>query len=273
MKQLVMLIFVCFISLIGLCQQQMPLPMGIAIDKTTSLLFPAAIRHVDLGSPNVLAEQVKEAENLLLVKAGQAGLKETNLTVVTADGRLYCFKVLYDPSPSMLVHRLSVCLAVNSADISFQGELMKPQEMDSYCKGILDNHRTMRGISDASWDVMARVDGIYIKGNVIFYQLLLSNESTINYDVDFIRIYIRDKKRSKRTAVQETEVKPLFVAGNAKSVEGNTQNRVSFALEKFTLPDAKHLVIEIMEKNGGRHLKLKVKNRKIVRAQLLPDLQ
>ncbi|WP_205514346.1 conjugative transposon protein TraN [Longitalea arenae] len=272
MKQFVMLIFVCSISLFAL-SQPVALRMGITTDKTTSLLFPAAIRHVDLGTPDVLAQQVKEAENLLLVKAGQADFKETNLTVVTADGRLYSFKVVYDPSPSMLVHRLSACAAANNADITFQGELLKPQDLEAYCKGILDNHRTMRGIADASWDVMARVDGIYIKDNVIFYQLLLFNQSTINYDVDFIRFYIRDKKKSKRTANQELEVKPLHVAGNTTSVEGMSRSIVSFALQKFTLPDAKYLAIEIMEKNGGRHLRLRVNHRKIVRAQVLPNLQ
>jgi conjugative transposon TraN protein len=273
MKQLVMLIFVCSLSLFAFSQQPAALRMGITSDKTTSLLFPAAIRHVDLGTADVLAEQVKEAENLLLVKAGQTDFKETNLTVVTADGRLYSFKVVFDPAPATLVHRLSPSVASNNADIAFQGELMKPQDLEAYCKGMLDNHRTMRGIADASWDVMARVDGIYIKENVIFYQLLLYNQSTINYDVDFIRFYIRDKKKSKRTANQELELKPLYIAGNTTSVEGMSRNTVSFALEKFTLPDAKYLAIEIMEKNGGRHLRLKVNNRKIVRAQVLPDLQ
>ena len=273
MKQLVMLIFVCSLSFFGFSQQTAALRVGIATDKTTSLLFPAAIRHVDLGTADVLAEQVKEAENLLLVKAGQTDFKETNLTVVTADGRLYLFKVVFDPAPATLVHRLSHSVASNNADIAFQGELMKPQDLEAYCKGMLDNHRTMRGIVDASWDVMGRVDGIYIKDNVIFYQLLLYNQSTINYDVNFIRFYIRDKKKSKRTANQELELKPLYIAGNTTSVEGMSRNNVSFALAKFTLPDAKYLAIEIMEKNGGRHLRLKVNNRKIVRAQVLPDLQ
>ncbi|WP_207515931.1 conjugative transposon protein TraN [Longitalea luteola] len=272
MKQVVMLILVSSISLFA-WSQPVVLHMGITTDKTTSLLFPAAIRHVDLGTPDVLAEQVKEAENLVLVKAGQANFKETNLTVVTADGRLYSFRVVYDPAPSMLVHRLSPSVAANNANIAFHGELMKPQDLEAYCKGILDNHRMMRGIVDASWDAMARVDGIYIKDNVIFYQLLLDNHSTINYDVDFIRFYIHDKKKSKRTAAQEIELKPLYIAGNVKSVEGMSRNTVSVAFEKFTLPDAKYLAIEIMEKNGGRHLSLKVSNRKIVRAQVLPDLQ
>jgi hypothetical protein len=42
-----------------------------------------------------------------------------------------------------------------------------------------------------------------------------------------------------------------------------------YAVPKFTIPDKKYLAIELMEKNGGRHLKVKVHNKKIVRAKLL----
>jgi hypothetical protein len=62
------------------------------------------------------------------------------------------------------------------------------------------------------------------------------------------------------------------VAGNNKQVKARQKNILVFVLEKFTIPDAKFLAIQIMEKNGGRHLLMKVNNRKIMQAILLPDL-
>jgi hypothetical protein len=62
------------------------------------------------------------------------------------------------------------------------------------------------------------------------------------------------------------------VAGNNKQVKAYQKNILVFALEKFTISDAKFLAIQIMEKNGGRHLLMKVNNRKIMQAILLPDL-
>ena len=41
-------------------------------------------------------------------------------------------------------------------------------------------------------------------------------------------------------------------------------------LEKFTIPDARHLVIELFEENGGRNLELLIKNRMIVNARPVP---
>jgi conjugative transposon TraN protein len=131
----------------------------------------------------------------------------------------------------------------------------------------------MTGVKDASGDMIARLIGIYIREDVIYYQLDLQNESQIDYDINFLRFYVRDKKRAKRTAVQEDEITPLYTAGNALGVKAGTHNRVVVALNKFTIPDAKYLAIEIGEKNGGRNLLLKVNNRKILKATSLPDLK
>jgi hypothetical protein len=65
----------------------------------------------------------------------------------------------------------------------------------------------------------------------------------------------------------------LCVAGNATVVRGDGKNCIVVALEKFTIPDAKYLAIQVMEKNGGRHLLMKINNNKIVQAILLPDLR
>ena len=111
------------------------------------------------------------------------------------------------------------------------------------------------------------------KDDVIYYQLCLSNDSPVDYDIDLLRFYIRDEKRSKRTAIQENELKPLFIAGNTSQIKANSTSVVVVALNKFTLPDAKYLAVQIMEKNGGRHLSMKVNNRKIMKAIPLPDLK
>ncbi len=101
----------------------------------------------------------------------------------------------------------------------------------------------------------------------------LNNKSSIDYDIDFLRIYIRDKRRGKRTATQQNELKPLFIAGNTRQVKAGNKNMVVVALDKFTIPNAKYLAIEINEQNGGRHLFMKVGNSKIIRATALPDLK
>ncbi len=45
-----------------------------------------------------------------------------------------------------------------------------------------------------------------------------------------------------------------------------------FALEKFTIPDDKQLVIEVAEKEGGRNQSFVVENGDIVRANVIDEL-
>jgi hypothetical protein len=229
----------------------------ITTDKTTSLIFPFSIRHVDRGTKDILVQPVKESDNILLVKAAVKDFSPTNLSVVTTDGSMYSFSVQYAVTPNIWVYQVPP---------------QKRASLETYANSILDNPLTMRGIHDYSWEVEGRITGIYIKDQVIYYQLRLNNQSPIDYDIDFLRFYIRDKRKGKRTATQENEIKPLYVAGNTSQVKANSQTTVVVALEKFTIPDAKYLAVEINEKNGGRHLQLKIGNRKIVKARPLSAL-
>ena len=232
--------------------------LEIATDKTTSLIFPFPIRHVDRGTKDILVQQVREAENILLVKAAVQKFPETNLSVITEDGSVYSFKVNYSSDPSVWVWHVPV---QNEATLA------------TYADDILDNPRTLHGIRDRSWDMSAKVAGIYIKGDVIYYQLQLENRGPIDYNIDLLKFYIRDQKKGKRTAVQENEVTPLYIAGKISPVKANTANMIVAALDKFTIPDRKLLAIQIMEKNGGRNLLMRVHNNKIVKAISLPDLK
>ncbi len=64
----------------------------------------------------------------------------------------------------------------------------------------------------------------------------------------------------------------MYAAGNIGKIMAGSTGTIVTVFEKFTLPDAKFLAIEINEKNGGRHLFMKVKNNKIIKALPLPDL-
>ena len=226
--------------------------------KTTSLIFPFPIKHVDRGTKDVLVQKVKEAENILLVKAAIADFPETNLSVVTGDGSVYSFVVTYEKQPVTTIYQVPV---------------LSRTSVETYAKNLLDNPKMISGIRSHKWDMLAMVSGIYIKDKVLYYQISLANQSTLDYDIDYLRFYIRDIRKSNRTAIQETNLSPLYIAGNTSEVKAQGRTTVVVALDKFSIPDGKCLQIELGEKNGGRNLSLKVKNKKILRAITLPDVK
>lgn len=255
MKQIVCMMFGCWLFVSAIAQTT---SLCVATDKTTSLVFPFSIVHVDRGTKDILVQPVQEAENILLVKAGLKDFPETNLSVFTADGSVYTFKVCFDAAPALWTYYLPI---------------NKKVTMAMYANGILDNRRTVWGIRDNNWNIDAAVIGAYIKDEVIYWQLRLINNSPIDYDIDVLRFFIKDKKKSKRTAVQENDLKPLHISGKTDQVKAFSKNIVVVALDKFTIPDKKFMVIQFMEKNGGRHLMMKLNNKDILRAIPLPDLR
>jgi conjugative transposon TraN protein len=251
MKKINLLLLVFIIS----SSLKAQIPLSISMDKTTSLVFPHPVKHVDRGRKEVLVQRVKEAENILFLKAATTDFRQTSLSVVTGDGSIYSFWVCYGEVAEP-VHYL---------------ESRTKKSVAHYAQSIMYNPKQLRGIRDQSWDMHASVSGIYIKENVLYYQLELENKSPIDYDFDFLRLYIRDKKRSKRTASQEVELIPLHIAGNTSKIKSNNKTVIVLAFEKFTIPDARYLAIEVGEKSGGRHLLMKLNNNKIIRATALPD--
>ncbi len=237
--------------------------LDVTDNKTTNLIFPSAIKSVDRGSKDILAQKAGGVENILKVKADVKSFPETNLTVITTDGKLYSFVVGYNPKPSYQSINIETSSVIYSVP-----EINKP-ELAKYCLGITDSSSNVHSLAYRHSKVSIALDALYNKEDVLFCRLVFHNRSALNYDIDQFRFYIRDYQKAKRTATQEIEIKPLYIAGDTITIQGHTKNTWIVALQKFTIPDGKYLAIEVMEKNGGRNLFIKVKNRQIMKSRAI----
>lgn len=246
------------------------IPLEIAWNKTTSLIFPEVIKNVDRGSRDILAQKVKGVENIIQLKAGKTDFPETNLTIITGEGKLYHFIVNYANHPEELIIEIGKPETANKKPVIFNSTLTESQ-LSQYSSSIIASAKKGKMVSQSKYKVSLALMGIYIKDDAIFYHLQLENRSNIDYDIDFLKFYIRDKKRLKRTATQETEVMPIYVHGDDSAIKSNSGLDLVYVLKKFTIPNARYLAIELYEKNGGRQLDLIVKNRMITKAKPIPE--
>ena len=230
------------------------LTLHLTTRKTTSLVFPCGVRHVDRGSPQVLVQLLAEAPQLVLLKAAVPGWEETNLTVVTTDGSIYSFTVRYQEQPDCLVYRLPAKQGPMPATVA---------------SGLLDNPPLLRGLRQERGGIEASVGGIYIQDSTLFLQLLFTNRSTFDYAIESIRFFTRERKHPKRTAVQEREMAPQALVGNNKRVAHQATGRTVVALPRFTLSSGQYLAVEIQEAGGSRHLLLKLPPPRLLRARYL----
>jgi conjugative transposon TraN protein len=241
----------------------------VAYNKTTSIVFPTTITSVDRGSRDLLAQKARGVGNVLQVKAARASFPETNLTVITSDGVIHQFGVTFTKQPSTLIVLVGdSSLEEVKPKLIFQSDVTE-FEMKRITSSIIQSKRGVRFITDSNHKISMSLRNIFIKDDIIFYHFRIRNNSNINYDVDFLRFYIRDKTKVKRTASQDVDVVPVYTYGDDDVMAANSETDIVYALNKFTIPDAKYLAVEMFERNGGRHINLRINNRTIVNAQLI----
>jgi conjugative transposon TraN protein len=260
-----------------------PYALEVTFTKTVHIIFPAAIRYVDLGSIDLLAAKADGAENVLRVKAAtQRFKKESNLSVITEDGSYYTFNVKYADEPVKLsiemadfLHGWNVEnkpgneLPVYLSDLGNESPYLVRLIMETVHK---NNRTKIKHIGSKNFGVQYLLKGIYSHNELLFFHFQLKNTSTVSFDVDYLTFKIVDKKVAKRTAIQEQIIMPLRSYNQVTGVAGGKEERTVFALPKFTIPNDKQLVIELMEKDGGRNQTLTVENADLVRAEVIDNL-
>ena len=261
-----------------------PHGLEVTFDKTCHVIFPAAIAYVDLGSANIIAGKADGAENVIRVKAAKRGFKgETNMSVITEDGAYYSFNVKYAREPRILnvemtdfiqdgeaVNRPNNSMNIYLKELGSESPVLVRLVMKSIWK---ENKRRVKHIGSKSFGIQFLLKGIYTHNGLLYFHTEIKNSSNVPFDVDYITWKIVDKKVAKRTAIQEQVIQPLRTQNFVLNVAGNSNERTVWTMDKFTIPDDKCLVVELAEKNGGRHQSFTIENTDLVRARVISELK
>lgn len=256
-----------------------PYRMEVTYDKTSHLIFPTAIRYVDLGSEYLIAGKAEDAENVLRVKASVRDFEpETNFSVITNDGRFYSFNVYYSSYPEAMSYDL---LTMQKAVDKAKGNDVLFEELGNNSPSLAGllletiykkDKRIVKHIGAKSFGIQFILKGIYIHNGKYYFHTELRNRANVPFEIDFINFKVVDKKVAKRTVVQERPLTPLRTYKLLDGISGKSTEQNVFLLDQFTIADDKVLLIEIFEKNGGRHQTLHVENSDLIKARLIDDM-
>jgi conjugative transposon TraN protein len=261
-----------------------PYNLEVTFDKTVHIIFPSAVKYIDLGSPNIIAGKVEAAENVVRIKSAVKGFEnETNFSVITDEGSFYSFNVKYADEPQKLniemqdfIHDgATVNRPNNSMDI-YLSELgnESPKELNLAMKSIYKNNKKeIKNIESKRFGIQFLLKGIYIQNDLLYFHTEIKNSSNVPFDMDFIRWKIIDKKVAKRTAIQETVIEPVRAFHFVTKIQCRSSERTVFVMNKFTIPDGKKLVVELFEKNGGRHQSFVIGNDDIIQADVIAKVK
>ncbi len=266
--------------------RQMVTPHGVQVTfaKTVHIIFPSAVRYVDLGSNWIIAGKADGAENVIRVKATTEGFPgETNFSVICEDGSFYSFNARYAHEPEMLNIEMKDFLENgNTTDFSHtrmnlhfrklagESPLLVKLIMQSIYK---EDRREIRHLGCKRFGVQFLLKSVHSHNGLFYFHTETRNRSNVAFRTDFIRFKVVDKKVPKRTAIQERVIDPVRSYNEVLVTEGKSDVRTVYAVPQFTIPDDKLLVIELFEKDGGRHQTIRVENADLVAAKQINELK
>ncbi len=259
-----------------------PRQVEVSFNKTTHLIFPAPVQYVDLGSTDIIADKAAGAANVVRLKAAVRDFQaETNLTVITADGCFYAFDVRYADNPGQLSIRIMNDLQAQIPEgkaptVPVRLDALDGDDaarIDSATEQIYNNDKPqIKHIGYKRYGLQTLLTGIYIDSEGwLYFGIEMRNDSRIPFDIDHIRMYVRDKRLPRRTAVQDIEIIPVRRLHPLSEIDTGKTGRTVWAIPKMTIPDGKALHIDIYERGGGRHQSLRVENRDILAAKPIPE--
>ena len=266
--------------------RQMVTPHGVQVTfaKTVHIIFPSAVRYVDLGSNWIIAGKADGAENVIRVNATTEGFPgETNFSVICEDGSFYSFNARYAHEPEMLNIEMKDFLEngdttdfshtrmnIYFRELAGESPLLVKLIMQSIYK---EDRREIRHLGCKRFGVQFLLKSVHSHNGLFYFHTETRNRSNVAFRTDFIRFKIVDKKVPKRTAIQERVIDPVRSYNEVLVTEGKSDVRTVYAVPQFTIPDDKLLVIELFEKDGGRHQTIRVENADLVAAKQINELK
>ena len=261
-----------------------PYRVEVAFNKTLHILFPSEVVYVDLGSLDLIADKADGAQNVVRIKAAKQDFtEETNFSVITADGCFYSFTAVYSENPSQLNIEMEDWLHKDPySDFANRQMYIRLDELSGETPLTVNrimytilrrNVRDIKSVGSKRFGIEVLLRGVYVHGDLFYLHVSMRNRSKVAFDIDYIRFKSCDRKTARRTAVQETFVNPVRVFDEIMRVDAEAMIRNVFVFRKFTIPDDKVLVMEVYERNGGRHQRFEIENSRLVGAREMDELK
>ncbi len=240
-------------------------------DKQTShILFQQKVVDIQTGSDKIIADYAEAIDNIIKCKSvcsSFAPFNETSLCVITEDKTIYPILVRYKEYPEIV--NLQISSTSRRTEAIFSSHSINEPEMQILGRKIINKGCDLRNYGSIDNKMTFSLYGIYVKEDVMMFFLHIENLSKVDYEIDFIKSYIINKKTTKKSSYQADEKAPIFTYSEPVSqlIKASEGYSTVFFFKRFTIPNKHNLYFELFEKNGGRHLKFTIPNKSLLQAK------
>lgn len=233
----------------------------------TVLIFPYDVSDAVWGSDMVATEKVAMHPNILKVKCKTSFNTATSLHVFTSS-KTYLFTLVPGKEAGQLLYDFT---SPDSNNPVYQPGITTPNpQYIQRVAGQIASEKPFSKVAVRKNGISLLFQGIFAQDNYMFLKFVIRNRSNLPYQVSFADLYVKDQKVFKRSSDQSIQLVPI-TAIPLPHVPGNSSLTWIVPVRRITFPDKKRLFVELTESFGGRHLKLGIKNKKILNAKILTN--
>ena len=274
MKQIILLISLLFSGVIFAQDEEALDTIYANESKNVSIFFPSQIRHGITGAPNfTFGYNGDKAQYFGLLKAVPGN--ESNLLVLTADGQIYSYILKYQENLSRLNYFIDIGESIGNEipqimtsdtipsveedeKFSIEEDSLAKRKIyleklsEFYLKNSRGNLKTRR-----KGGLILRVKDIIYKRNDTFIVFEIENKSEIDFQLDYLNVYLAKGNRKRNASYQKLLKSPDHKYKVPEVIKHRQEKRFVYVLPKFTIGEDEKLEVEVREKKGNRFLKLK----------------
>ncbi|GMN10440.1 hypothetical protein MTsPCn9_30940 [Croceitalea sp. MTPC9] len=254
-------------------QQPIPLDTIYANDtKNVALFFPEPIRQGITGSDNFVFTYNREKEQYFGLLQATPG-KESNLLVVNRNGSIFSYIVRYKKQLSKLNYFIPLSNSIgNEKPFVKDSVLVESSEelvdnstyyYQKFCSYLLNRKQRIARIKKRNEGIILTVENIVFDKDELYFVIEIENNSTLDYDLNFLNLSIETRQKGKRKSLQRLYQEPIYKHSLPSKIKENEMARFVYVLPKFSLSDDRRAILELNEKDGERNIEMKLSHRYI----------
>ena len=143
-------------------------------------------------------------------------------------------------------------------------ELYKTNRMEYYKKhasNIVYKGKKMHRIRSSNEDVEIALENLEYNKNEMYFLFTITNNSSMDFKINYLRFYIATKRRSKKVSSQVIEKEHLFAYNSPDRIKAGESWTFVYVFSQFSIDDKKRFMIEIYEEKGERNLSMQLESK------------
>lgn len=255
-------------------------------DKVTQIIFPADVVKFRAGYTS--DDAISQNDGRVMYIQPVDTMPETNLNVLTDDGRYYAFDVIYDNNASKVNYIVSPSMAIYQEEQLSEHPQSDPRSSGAEQPAAVDEQLAESMTPEQLFakvrkqpdyivgNNVARLQkltillkGVYVDEAHIYFKFHIENRSNVPFDVDYIAFSVSARKTKKTSTQERLQILPVGADTEIHRVDAKSSREVIYRFEKFTIGKEKILLAELLEQGGDRNIGLRIPEAFIINARKL----